>query len=120
MNIISLVFERVPMAGVGVESHSRFSFLTHLLLSTLITSSLDTRLSSSLPLIIIVVSARARAALELGAAPLPLVVAPSCAWTDARRWARSPTTHGSLTSVHAGRQRHSVLPRNLLLIAKPE
>jgi hypothetical protein len=25
-----------------------------------------------------------------------------------------------LTSVHAGRQRHSVLPRNLLLIAKPE
>jgi len=109
------------MSGLGDESPSqcqRWSVLTHLLLSTLITGSLDTRLSSSLSLIFIVVAARARAALELGAATLPLVAATS-AWTSACRRTRSPTTHGSVTSIHAGRQRGRELPRSLLLIAKP-
>jgi hypothetical protein len=79
------------------------TLLTHLLLPALVARSLDSRLSSSLPLIFIVVSARARTALELGAASLPLV-APSSTWTDTCGWARSPATHGSLTSVHAGRK----------------
>ena len=95
------------------------SVLTHLLLSTLIASSLNARLSSPLSLIIIIIATGARAALELNAAALSLVAATS-PWAGACRRTRSPTTHGALTSVHAGCRKGSKLPRSLLLMAKPE
>jgi hypothetical protein len=123
LNIVSLAFKKFQWIPRRRVASTVSTVLTHLLLSTFIASSLDARLSSALSLIFIVVSTRARATLELGAAPLSLVASPRT-WARACRRARSPTTHGSVTRLHAGRKEYckgySVLPRRLLLIAKPE
>jgi hypothetical protein len=102
--VISPLFKKLQRRGLVIESHSIPSSrgsVTHLLLPTLIASSLHARLSSSLSLVFIILSARPRTALELGTAPLPLV-ASSSPWADACGWAHSPTTRGSLTPFHAG------------------
>ncbi|KAH8679966.1 hypothetical protein BGZ60DRAFT_241346 [Tricladium varicosporioides] len=75
--------------------------MTHFLLPTLITSSLYSRLPSSLTLVILTLASRSRATFKLCATSFPLVAA-SCTWPNARRWAGGSPTHGSLTGVHAG------------------
>lgn len=74
--------------------------MTHFLLSTLITGSLDSRLSSSLCLFMIVFCDTARTTFELDTTALPLE-ASSCTRSGACRRTRSPTTH-SLASLHPG------------------
>jgi hypothetical protein len=76
--------------------------MTHLLLPTLIASSLDAWLSSPLVILFFALAAAARAALELAStASLPLE-APSCAWaaTRGRGRQRSPAT-GNVNTFHA-------------------
>lgn len=75
--------------------------MTHLLLSTFITSSLDTRLSSPGLVVIIALSPRARTALELDTTPLPLVVATTRTRTAGGAGCSYPTTHG-MDAFHAG------------------
>ena len=80
--------------------------MSHLLLSTLIASSLHTGLSPPFALLFLVLSSTPRAALELGTAPLPLSPARSPAAADGD-WrgcgamaVAAPSPHNTLT-VHA-------------------
>jgi len=103
---VSLALQLV-LSSRSVESHAILLFLsslfqvTHFLLSAFIASSLHARLSASLCLFFIFLSAAARTALEFNAASLSLV-ATSRTWTHARSWAGCPTTRASsLTPFHA-------------------
>ena len=95
------------LSSCSVGSHAVLLFLsslfpvTHFLLSAFIACSLHARLSASLCLFFVFLSAASRTALELNAASLSLVATPRT-WTHARSWAGCPTTGASsLTPFHA-------------------
>jgi hypothetical protein len=80
----------------GVFARGKTSVCTCLLLSTLITSSLHSRLPPLALLLLLAlalaIAAGTRTALELGAAALPLVAVASRARPPAGCWTCSPTT----------------------------
>lgn len=90
-----------PSSSSCVSSSAQLG-MTHLLLSTLITSSLDTRLASAGTLIIIVpLDSRTRATFELDTTSLPLVEASTCPRPCPGRAGHSDPTSYGMDAFHA-------------------